>query len=67
MRTVAAEPGLGAMSHYRYVSGRQEMERLAVTLIFEAVNADVDHLAGWQRQVAELGLRFRAAVAAHLQ
>jgi hypothetical protein len=55
------------MSHYRYVSGRQEMERLAVTLIFEAVDADVDQLAGWQRQVAELGRRFRAAVAAHLQ
>lgn len=65
MRTVAVELGIGAMSRYRYVSGRQEMERLAVTLIFEAVDADVDQLAGWQRQVTELGWRFRAAVAAH--
>lgn len=61
MRTVAAELGMGAMSRYRYVSGRQEMERLAVTLIFEAVDADVDQLAGWQRQVTELGWRFRTA------
>jgi hypothetical protein len=65
VRTVAAELGMGAMSRYRYVSGRQEMERLAVTFIFEAVDADVDQLAGWQRQVTELGWRFRAAVAAH--
>ena len=65
MRTVAGQLGMGAMSLYRYVPGRQEIERLAVDLVFRPIDPGVDQTTDWQRQVTELGWRFRAAVAAH--
>src|SRR5690349_878721 len=60
-----AELGVGVMSLYRYVSGRQEMEQLAVDLVFSTVDPDVAELPGWPEQVTELAGRFRAAVARH--
>jgi AcrR family transcriptional regulator len=65
MRTVAAELGMGAMSLYRYVSGRQEIERLAVDLIFRAVDPGVPPHSPWEQQVTELAQRARTAIAAH--
>jgi AcrR family transcriptional regulator len=65
MRTVAAELGMGPMSLYRYVTGRKEMEVLAVDLIFAAVDPQVDRSASWQQQVTELAWRARAAILAH--
>jgi AcrR family transcriptional regulator len=65
MRAVAAELGLGVMSLYRYVTGREEMERLLTDLIFATVDPQVPRGASWQRQVTELAGRARVAIAAH--
>jgi AcrR family transcriptional regulator len=65
MRTVAAELGMSAMSLYRYVSGRQEIERLAVDLLFRTVDPDPPQHSGWEQQLTELAGRARAAIAAH--
>jgi AcrR family transcriptional regulator len=65
MRAVAAELGMGPMSLYRYVAGRQEIERLVVDLIFSTVNPHVPQRASWQQQVTQLAGRVRVAVAAH--
>jgi AcrR family transcriptional regulator len=65
MRSAAAELGMGPMSLYRYVSGREEVEQLAVDLIFRAIDPHVPRSAGWQEQVTELAGRARQAIAAH--
>jgi AcrR family transcriptional regulator len=65
MRTAAAELGMGTMSLYRYVAGRQDIERLAVDLIFSALDPEVTPGAPWQERLSESAWSFRAAVAAH--
>ena len=65
MRSVAAELGAGAMSLYRYVRDRGELERLVVDRVLEAVDPAPPPRASWQRQVTVLAERMRAAVGAH--
>lgn len=65
MRAVAAELGMGTMSLYRYVTDRQEMERLVADLVFRAVDPHVPQRASWQQQVTELAGRIHTAIAAH--
>jgi AcrR family transcriptional regulator len=65
MRAVAAELGMGTMSLYRYVSGREEVERLTVDRVFLAAGARVSPEASWQRQVTELSEAVRSAVSEH--
>jgi len=65
MRTVASDLGVGTMSLYRYVSGREGVERLIVDHIFLSVDASVSPRAGWRQQVRELSEALRAAVADH--
>lgn len=65
MRAVAAELGVGTMSLYRYVSDRQELERLVVDLVLAAVDTSQARRLPWQDRVAELAERARAAIAAH--
>jgi len=65
MRTVAAELGMGTMSLYRYVSGREEVERLIVDRIFLAADARVSPDASWQQQVTELSEAIHSAVRTH--
>jgi AcrR family transcriptional regulator len=65
MRAVAAELGVATMSLYRYVSGREEVERLIVDRIFLAADARVSPEASWQRQVTELSEAVRSAVGEH--
>jgi AcrR family transcriptional regulator len=65
MRAVAAELGMGTMSLYRYVSGREEVERLIVDRIFLAIDARVSANTSWQQQVTELSEAIQSAVRAH--
>jgi AcrR family transcriptional regulator len=65
MRAVAAELGMATMSLYRYVSGREEVERLIVDRIFLAADARVSPEASWQMQVTELSEAVRSAVGEH--
>lgn len=65
MRTVAAEMGVGTMSLYRYVAGREEVERLIVDRVFLAADIPVSKGSSWDRQVIELAEAMRAAIAEH--
>ncbi|GAA4430016.1 TetR/AcrR family transcriptional regulator C-terminal domain-containing protein [Actinokineospora soli] len=63
MRAVAAQLGMGTMSLYRYVSDREQVERLVVAHILSDVDTAVE--GDWRERVAVLLTRVRAAVAAH--
>jgi AcrR family transcriptional regulator len=65
MRAVATELGMGTMSLYRYVSDRAQLEALVVDLVLAEVDFGPPRRASWQRQVAVLAERVRAAVGAH--
>ncbi|HEX6568978.1 MAG TPA: TetR/AcrR family transcriptional regulator C-terminal domain-containing protein [Acidimicrobiales bacterium] len=65
MRAVAAEMGVGAMSLYRYVAGREEVEGLVVDLVLAAADTDVPPTDPWAERVATLVERVRDAVGAH--
>ncbi len=65
MRAVAAELGVATMSLYRYVTGREEVERLIVDRVFLAANLSVSKTANWERDVTELSEAMRAAIAEH--
>ncbi|MDQ2874031.1 MAG: TetR/AcrR family transcriptional regulator C-terminal domain-containing protein [Actinomycetota bacterium] len=65
MRAVASQLDMGAMSLYRYVDGRQEIERLVVDLVFRSVDPVVSRRASWTRQITELSERVYRSVAAH--
>lgn len=54
MRSLAAELGIGTMSLYRYVTGREEVERLIVDRIFLAADPDTVAHDSWQEQVRGL-------------
>jgi AcrR family transcriptional regulator len=66
MRAVAGELGVGTMSLYRYVRGREELEGVVVERVLATV--DLDDLGPdtpWAGQVAALCERVRDAVGAH--
>ncbi|HEY5272145.1 MAG TPA: TetR/AcrR family transcriptional regulator C-terminal domain-containing protein [Acidimicrobiales bacterium] len=65
MRSVAAELGVGTMSLYRYVAGREEVERLIVDRVFLAAHIPIAKTASWDRQVIVLCEALRAAIAGH--
>jgi AcrR family transcriptional regulator len=62
MRTVAAELDVGAMSLYRYVESREELESLVVDLVLGAVDPELPKRASWPKRVTILLERVRAAV-----
>jgi AcrR family transcriptional regulator len=65
MRAVAAELRVGTMSLYRYVSDREELERLVVDLVLAAVDTSQTQRLPWQHRVTELAERARTTIAAH--
>jgi len=65
MRAIAAELGMGAMSLYRYVADRHEIEMLVVDLVFQDMAEPADGERGWREQIIEFSGRARAAAAAH--
>jgi AcrR family transcriptional regulator len=65
MRAVADELGVGTMSLYRYVSGRDELEALLVDAVLAGVDLTVPPRSPWQARLTTLVERVRAAVADH--
>lgn len=65
MRSVAAELGMTAMSLYRYVDGREEIERLVAELVLGGACLAVPEGLGWKETILVLCGRIRSAVAAH--
>ena len=65
MRAVAGELGMGTMSLYRYVQDRDELERLIVELILDAVDPELPSRASWSKRIAILVERIREAVGDH--
>lgn len=65
MRSVALELGMGTMSAYRYVDGREQLERLVVDLVLSRVDLDVPEALPWTERISVLAERVRLAVAAH--
>jgi AcrR family transcriptional regulator len=65
MRAVAAELGVGTMSLYRYVADRGELEAIAVDHILSLVDVEPPKKALWDKQIAVLVERVRAAIVQH--
>ena len=65
MRAVASELRVGTMSLYRYVSDREELERLVADLVLAPVDTSQAQRLPWQQRVAELAERARAAISGH--
>ena len=65
MRSVATELGRGTMSAYRYVAGREELERLVVDHVLSTVDFDVSRTASWHERLRMLAQRIWRAVSAH--
>jgi AcrR family transcriptional regulator len=65
MRSVAAELGVGTMSLYRYVTGREELEGLIVERVLAAVELPRASRGSWERRVGGLVERARDAIASH--
>ncbi|WP_437570291.1 TetR/AcrR family transcriptional regulator [Sorangium sp. So ce542] len=65
MRAVAGELGMSTMALYRYVSDREQLERLVVDLVLGAVDVEVPARAAWTQRVTLLVARVRDAVRAH--
>jgi AcrR family transcriptional regulator len=65
MRAVAGELSTGTMALYRYVTDREELERLVVDLVLSDVDPERPAGVAWDRQVMVLAERARIAVAAH--
>lgn len=65
MRAVAVELGMGTMSLYRYISERAQLEALVVDLVLAQVDFVPPKRASWQKQLAVLAERVRAAIGAH--
>lgn len=65
MRAVAAELGMGTMSLYRYVSGREQLEGLVVDHVLAGVDLVPPPRTAWREQIATLLLRVRDAIRAH--
>jgi hypothetical protein len=54
------------MTLYRYVTGREEIERLIADRIFQDANIPTARRPSWQRQVRELSEALRSAMSAHI-
>ncbi|KYG08617.1 transcriptional regulator [Sorangium cellulosum] len=65
MRAVAGELGMSTMALYRYVSDREQLERLVVDLVLGAVDVEVPARAAWTQRVTLLVARMRDTVRAH--
>jgi AcrR family transcriptional regulator len=65
MRAVAAELGMGTMSAYRYVEGREELERLVVERVLSTVDFEVPETLPWDERISVVAERIRRAVAEH--
>jgi AcrR family transcriptional regulator len=65
MRAVAVELGMGTMSLYRYISDRAQLEALVVDLVLAEVDFVPPKRASWQKRLAVLAERVRAAIGAH--
>jgi AcrR family transcriptional regulator len=67
MRRVATELGTGAMSLYRYVDDRRQLEELVVSTVLGHVDVDVGAEAGaeWYERVAALLDEARRTIEAH--
>lgn len=66
MRSVAEELGMGTMSLYRYVSDREQLERLVVDWVLREVDTTtLSTRLGWRARVTTLVERARAAVLEH--
>jgi AcrR family transcriptional regulator len=65
MRAVAKELGMSTMALYRYVTDRQELERLVVELVLGAVDTTPPAASSWRAQIAIMVERVRVAAGAH--
>jgi AcrR family transcriptional regulator len=65
MRTVAAELDVAAMSLYRYVESREELEDLVIARVLRGIDTSVSSRASWKTRVATLVTRARAAIGEH--
>jgi AcrR family transcriptional regulator len=65
MRDVAAELGVGTMSLYRYVDGREQLEGLIVEHVLGSVDVTPPARGSWEHRATELVTRARDAVARH--
>jgi AcrR family transcriptional regulator len=65
MRAVAGELGMGAMSLYRYVADREEVEGLVVHEVTRTIDASVSSRAAWPTRITTIAVRIRDAVAGH--
>ncbi|WP_431950528.1 TetR/AcrR family transcriptional regulator [Actinacidiphila sp. bgisy167] len=66
MRAVAQQLGMSTMGLYRYVSDREELERLTVELVLSAVDVEPPNPdASWRERVEIMARRLRDAVGAH--
>lgn len=65
MRTVAQELGTGTMSLYRYVNGREDIEKLVVERVLVAVDTSLPANAKWRERITMLAERIRDAVGTH--
>ena len=66
MRAVATQLGVGTMTLYRYVTGREEIERLIADSVFRTADISTARRASWQRQVRKLSEAMRNAISAHV-
>lgn len=67
MRSVANELGVGTMSLYRYVEGREQLEALIVEEVVGKVDLTLSGRAGLARNVKTLALRVREALGSHTE
>jgi AcrR family transcriptional regulator len=65
MRAVATELGVGAMSLYRYVESRDELEGLVVEEVLRTVDTEVGPGTPWRSRVTMLATRVRDVLRAH--
>lgn len=54
MRAVAERLGVGAMSLYTYVPGKQELVLLMVDEVLGELGDDIDHGAGWRERLTRM-------------
>jgi AcrR family transcriptional regulator len=65
IRSVANELGRAPMSLYRYVEGREELDRLIVDQVVRGVDPKVSARASWSTRITTIAVRIRDAVADH--
>lgn len=67
MRSVSASLGVTAMSLYRYVEGREQIERLVVNRVLDQVSLELEEGASWRDRLSTVCCRVRGVVAAHAE